>query len=154
MSTSNAIRKMRRTSGNCRRRRRRSPRRKTRAIKTSTSTITTNSSRSESTIPRLRLRPRGRAPGSRRLSVSANIQKGASVKSLKILLASAALLVVVGLAYVAQQTGSGTNMVAAATGFVSSLTPEQKKQAIFDYDSDERLNWPFIPLQDKEPRKY
>ena len=76
------------------------------------------------------------------------------MKSLKILLASAALLVVVGLAYVAQQTGSGTNMVAAATGFVSSLTPEQKKQAIFDYDSDERLNWHFIPLQDKETRKY
>ena len=34
------------------------------------------------------------------------------------------------------------------------MTPEQKKQAIFDFDNDERFNWHFIPLQDKETRKY
>jgi len=41
-------------------------------------------------------------------------QQGAAMKSLKIASALAALFVVVGLAYVAQQTGSGTNMVSAA----------------------------------------
>jgi hypothetical protein len=66
-----------------------------------------------------------------------------------------ALLAVAGIAFVAQQTEtSGAGMVAAADGFVGSLTADQKKQAIFAYDSDERFNWNFIPLQDKETRKY
>jgi len=70
-------------------------------------------------------------------------------------LALIALLAVAGIAFVAQQAEtSGASMVAAADGFVGSLTKEQKKQAIFTYDSDERFAWEFIPLQDKETRKY
>ncbi len=77
------------------------------------------------------------------------------MKSLKLTLALAALVVVTGIAYVAQQAdSSGPSMVSAAQGFVSSLTAEQKKQAIFEFDSEERFKWHFIPLQDKETRKY
>jgi hypothetical protein len=76
------------------------------------------------------------------------------VKSLKMALALLALLAVAGIAYVAQQTEtSGAGMVAAADGLVGSLTKDQKKQAIFAYESDERFDWNFIPLQDKETRK-
>ena len=76
------------------------------------------------------------------------------MKSLKLTLALVALITVAGIAYVAQQAdGSGANMVSAAEGFVGKLSADQKKQAIFDFDSDERFNWHFIPLQDKETRK-
>jgi len=36
-------------------------------------------------------------------------------------------------------------MASAATRFLSSLTPEQRKQATFAFDSDERTHWHFIP---------
>jgi hypothetical protein len=45
-------------------------------------------------------------------------------------------------------------MVSAAQGFLGTLTADQKKQATFDFDSNERFNWHFIPLQDKTTRKY
>ena len=77
------------------------------------------------------------------------------MKSLKLALALVALVTVAGIAYVAQEANSsGANMVSAAEGFIGKLTPEQKKQAIYGFDSDERFNWHFIPLQDKETRKY
>jgi hypothetical protein len=76
------------------------------------------------------------------------------MKSLKLTLALFALVAVAGIAYVAQQAETGgPNMAAAAQGFVGSLTADQKKQAIFDYDSQERVNWEFIPLQDPKTRK-
>ena len=40
-------------------------------------------------------------------------------------------------------------MSAAAINFLASLTPEQKAQATFDFPSEERTNWHFIP----RPRK-
>ena len=67
------------------------------------------------------------------------------MKSLKIALALFALAAVTGLAYVAQQGDSGTGMVSAAEGFVGTLTADQKKQAVYDFDSDERFRWEFIP---------
>jgi hypothetical protein len=77
------------------------------------------------------------------------------MKSLKLALAFVALSTVAGLAYVAQQTdASGSNMVSAAQAFLGGLTAEQKKQATFEFDNEERFNWHFIPLQDKETRKY
>jgi hypothetical protein len=77
------------------------------------------------------------------------------MKSLKLALAVLTLATVAGLAYVAQQAdGNGTNMVSAASSFVGTLNADQKKQAIFDYDSDERVSWEFIPLQDPQTRKY
>jgi hypothetical protein len=76
------------------------------------------------------------------------------MKSLKLTLALVALGAVTGIAYVAQQLDtSGPGMVSAAQGFVNALTADQKKQAIYDYDNEERFNWNFIPLQDKITRK-
>jgi hypothetical protein len=40
---------------------------------------------------------------------------------------------------------SSASMASAATRFLSSLTPEQRKQATFAFDSDERMHWHFIP---------
>ena len=40
---------------------------------------------------------------------------------------------------------SPASMAAAATKFLSSLTPEQRKQATFAFASDERMHWHFIP---------
>jgi hypothetical protein len=66
-------------------------------------------------------------------------------------LALAALLLVAGLAYVGQQSGTAApDMVAAAQGLLDSLTPEQKAKAGVVFDSKERYNWNFVPLQDKE----
>jgi hypothetical protein len=73
---------------------------------------------------------------------------------MKLLKISAALMVlaaVTGLAFVAQQAdASGANMVSAAQAFVNSLSADQKKQASFDFDSEERFRWHFVPLQDKD----
>jgi hypothetical protein len=75
------------------------------------------------------------------------------MKSTRMALAALALLAVAGLAYVAQQNRTaGTDMVTAADAFLASLTTEQKKQTSFAFDSNERTNWNFVPLQDKEKR--
>ena len=44
---------------------------------------------------------------------------------------------------------SAKMMVETANRFLASLTPEQKTQATFKFEDDERLNWHFIP----KPRK-
>src|SRR5262245_533249 len=36
-------------------------------------------------------------------------------------------------------------MTNAATAFLASLTPEQRKQATYPFESDERMHWNFIP---------
>lgn len=72
----------------------------------------------------------------------------------RMLLAVAVLAAVAGLAYVAQQAEpSGAKMAGAAAAFLETLTPEQKARATFAFDDKERLNWHFVPLQDKQ-RKY
>jgi hypothetical protein len=38
-----------------------------------------------------------------------------------------------------------TTMISAANAFLTSLTPEQRKQATFAYEADERRHWNFIP---------
>ncbi len=56
-----------------------------------------------------------------------------------------------GVAYVAQQAEpAGSRMATAASKFLGKLTPAQKAKAIFAFDDKERLNWHFIPLQDKD----
>ena len=73
------------------------------------------------------------------------------MKLIRLALAGTALFAVAGLAYVAQQTQTaGTSMVAAAEAFVGTLSGEQKAKAVFPFDSKERFNWNFVPLQDKE----
>src|SRR5881628_2936934 len=47
---------------------------------------------------------------------------------------------------------SSPAMASAATKFLASLTPEQKQQATFAFNSDERLRWHFIPTE-TFPRK-
>jgi hypothetical protein len=87
-------------------------------------------------------------------SIEANFPpKGHNMKSFKMTLALVALMAVTGLAYVAQQAEtSGPSMVSAAQAFTGLIGADQKKQAIFDYESDERTNWNFIPLQDKQKK--
>jgi Protein of unknown function (DUF3500) len=46
---------------------------------------------------------------------------------------------------------SATAMATAADGFLKSLTPDQRRQASFPFESDERLHWHFIPT-DMFPR--
>jgi hypothetical protein len=47
---------------------------------------------------------------------------------------------------------SSATMVASAASFLGSLTPEQRQQASFPLDADERLRWNFIP-NEAFPRK-
>jgi uncharacterized protein DUF3500 len=42
---------------------------------------------------------------------------------------------------------SSTAMAVAANKFLESLTPEQKRQALFAFDGDERTHWNFIPTE-------
>src|SRR4029077_5041763 len=42
---------------------------------------------------------------------------------------------------------SAPMMATAATAFLGALTPEQRQQATFTFDSDERLHWHFIPTE-------
>jgi hypothetical protein len=69
----------------------------------------------------------------------------------RIILAIGVLAAALGGAVVAQQR-STASMTTAATGFLASLTPEQRQQATFDFDSSERTRWHFIP-EETFPRK-
>jgi hypothetical protein len=44
-----------------------------------------------------------------------------------------------------QRTSSAPAMTSAAEKFLASLTPEQRQQATFPFDSPERLRWHFVP---------
>lgn len=62
-------------------------------------------------------------------------------------------LALAGLAQVAQQIEpAGAKMTTAAEKFVGTLTDEQKSKAMIDFDSKERFNWNFVPLQDKQKK--
>src|SRR4029450_13052963 len=45
----------------------------------------------------------------------------------------------------AQRTSSSAAMATAAQRFLASLTPEQRQQATFAFDSPERMRWHFVP---------
>jgi hypothetical protein len=67
--------------------------------------------------------------------------------------AATVLAAMAGVALVAQQNRStGTDMVAAAGEFLDSLTTEQRSQTAFPFESMERFDWNFIPLQDKDKK--
>jgi len=55
------------------------------------------------------------------------------------------LLSILSIAVVAQQRSTTASMTTAATNFLASLTPEQRQQATFAFDSAERLRWHFVP---------
>lgn len=58
----------------------------------------------------------------------------------------AALLAVSSLGFAAA-SGPSSNMAAAASRFLASLTPAQRLQATFAFDSSERTRWHFIPTE-------
>lgn len=59
--------------------------------------------------------------------------------------------VLAGVAVVGQQTEpAGAKMASAAQKFLNSLTPKQKEKATFPFNSKERVNWNFVPMQDKK----
>jgi hypothetical protein len=60
------------------------------------------------------------------------------------LILAVAVVMAMGLAVAAQQR-STASMTTAATAFLASLTPEQRQQAAYAFDSDERLRWHFVP---------
>ena len=75
------------------------------------------------------------------------------MKLLRIVLTLALMGGLSGLAYVAQQLEpAGAKMADAADKFLAGLKPEQKQKATFDFDSKERTNFHFVPLQDKGKR--
>ncbi len=47
------------------------------------------------------------------------------------------------------RTNSASMVADAANHFLSSLTPEQKAKAVFDFKDDERMNWHYIPKERK-----
>jgi hypothetical protein len=64
--------------------------------------------------------------------------------TLRLSVVATLVAVFAGTAMIASQK-SAANMSKAATGFLDSLTPEQKARATFPFDSEERLRWHFIP---------
>jgi hypothetical protein len=60
---------------------------------------------------------------------------------------AAAILTVSTLGVTVATGPSPARMAAAATQFLESLTPEQRQQAMFAFDGDERTHWNFIPTE-------
>jgi hypothetical protein len=76
------------------------------------------------------------------------------MKISRIALALIALVMVAGLGYVAQRDeASGPDTVAAAQSFLESIGSDQKTKAVFPFDSPERTNWQFVPVEDKATGK-
>ena len=48
---------------------------------------------------------------------------------------------------------TGPKMTAAASKFLATLSGESKARAVFAFDDPERLNWHYIPLEDKKTGK-
>jgi hypothetical protein len=65
---------------------------------------------------------------------------------------AAGLAAACGLGSMVAAERSSAAMAAAGSKFLTSLTPEQRQQASFAFDSDERLRWHFIPTE-TFPRK-
>jgi hypothetical protein len=66
----------------------------------------------------------------------------------KILIGLALFACLAGAAYLAREAeGSGPRLTEAASKFHGSLTADQKKRAVFDFDSKERTRWFFTPQQ-------
>jgi hypothetical protein len=59
------------------------------------------------------------------------------------LVAAAVAALAIGSTIAAERSSSA--MSDAATRFLGSLTAEQRQQASFQFDADERLHWHFIP---------
>ena len=51
----------------------------------------------------------------------------------------------VGVGISAQRPSAASGMASAASRFLTTLTPEQRTQATFAFEADERMRWNFIP---------
>lgn len=72
------------------------------------------------------------------------------MKPSRMFLALVLVACLTSVAMVSQQAEpAAPKMAAAATRWLDSLTPEQRQKATFPFDSSERTNWDFVPLQDK-----
>ena len=69
----------------------------------------------------------------------------------RVILAVVSLVAIVAGSMVAAER-SASSMTSAATAFLASLTPDQRAQATFDFASEDRTRWNFIPPQ-AFPRK-
>jgi hypothetical protein len=69
------------------------------------------------------------------------------MKRLRNLWVAAAVLTVSALGMRIAAGPSSAAMAAAANTFLESLTPEQRRQALFTFDGDERTHWNFIPTE-------
>src|SRR2546430_7662842 len=58
-----------------------------------------------------------------------------------------ALVLAAGLGSMIAAERSSSTMAAAATKFLTALTPEQRQRAVFAFGSDERTHWHFIPTE-------
>src|SRR6266851_6552732 len=65
---------------------------------------------------------------------------------------AAALVAALAIGSMVAAERSSSAMATAATRFVNALTPDQRQQATFAFDSDERMHWHFIPTE-TFPRK-
>jgi len=75
------------------------------------------------------------------------------MKLRQMLLASGVLAIVIAATLLGQEKDpAGLKMAEAAEKWLELLTPEQKTTATFAFDSKERTNWFFIPLQDKDKK--
>src|SRR5262245_31826478 len=75
------------------------------------------------------------------------------MKLQRILLGTGIVLGLVSLAVVGREAEpTPSKMTTAADKFVSLLTPEPKTKATVPFESKERFNWNFVPLQDKEKK--
>jgi hypothetical protein len=71
----------------------------------------------------------------------------------RLLLGLGVVLALVSLAVVGREAEpTPSRMVTAADKFLSLLTADQKAKAAFAFTSPERINWNFVPLQDKEKK--
>jgi Protein of unknown function (DUF3500) len=71
----------------------------------------------------------------------------------RMILALVLTVCLASVAFVSQRPEpAAIKMAAAAEKFVNSLTAEQKQKAMYSFDSAERTNWDYVPLQDKDKR--
>jgi hypothetical protein len=69
--------------------------------------------------------------------------------SMRLPLPALVAVTILGLSLSASAHEAGTQMAAIAKSFLSVLTPEQKAQASFKFEDEERENWHFIPRERK-----
>ena len=78
------------------------------------------------------------------------------MKGFRLLLAVVVLAGLMGVALIGQSAEQpATKMAAAAEKFLGTLNEKQKEKTVYDFDSKERTNWFFVPLQtrDRKPTR-